>query len=361
MDKVIFFESEEHYEVLSAFVLSFLKYAEVQIEVYSNSKVKNYLFPLFEDCVTWKSLADEIAVDLKYQNTHFIITSPIENIKQIFAADIPYYYLVHNIHSAFDPLHNLFYKRPKSIFSYIKNYRKLSSNQKIIEHAKGLLFIDQNLTNYHENNYKENHPTQKTLTFPTYQNLQIGASAKKEKQQIVIPGNYHPSRRDFNPILKSLQTNTFPNQEFIFLGKLNSNLCNKVKSFKTNNSITYYEDELKMQEYYEIIQNGDLVILPLTKFKYFGGIKEIIGQSSYSAIWMDAFSSGIPALIPGYLEVEKEFSNFFFTYNDEKSLTDRIKEYFDQDYITLKSNFKIQIKQYFDPLIKNAIQKILND
>lgn len=361
MDKVIFFEQEEHYEVLAAFVQHFQEYSDVHIEIYCGPKVKRNLLHLFHDSVKWFDTYDDIPIDDDYKNTCIIVTSPVKKCIDDLFNHFPVYVLIHNMHHTFAPFTHLFFSKPKALFSFIKNRKSRNLNKRMIEKSQGVIFIAPQLQSYFLHNYKTVFPGKLSLVLPTFRQLPDQSQENSEKKRIVIPGSYHPTRRNFEPLIKMLAKYVFQDVDFIFPGHLETSMQSVLASANKSNSIVTYNRELDMTAYYNILIGADLLILPLNEYKYFGGIREKTGVSSFSAIWMDAFSAGIPALLPAYLKTDDEFTSYFFPFQDENDLALQISEYFASDYLSLKMDFRNKIKQYFNPMIKSAIHEILNN
>ena len=239
--------------------------------------------------------------------------------------------------------------------AYLRTVWQFQSNRKYLKNLKGLLFLDETVKTYFENHIIVKYDWE-LLVIPTIQlYLKKWKTRPLEKEMtIIIPGEMSALRRSYN-MLSPLIENSTLRLNLIFLGKGDIKTLDKFKHKKSDRvKIVSYEDHLPVKMYYRILLRGDLIILPLNYNKYYGGIKETLGESTFSASYMDVLSSGIPALVPERMTFHKEFNTFVNEYTDADSLHEQVVKYFSKDYEKLKNQFiKASHKKFNRILLRN--------
>jgi hypothetical protein len=96
----------------------------------------------------------------------------------------------------------------------------------------------------------------------------------------------------------------------------------------------------------------------LRRKKYYGGIQELIGYSTFSALWMDVFSAGIPTALPSYLPIHKDLQKYFFPYNHSENLSSILHNYFSKNNQELVDSFQTRSRIFFQKQILKAMETI---
>jgi len=358
MDKVIFFEAEEHHEVVTAYIESFLTCPDLVIEVHCNKQVKVQISSqLSNRSISWKKLNDPILSSSAFRKQLVIITSPLRKYKISVPLGIEIYYVLHNLHASFAPHRQVAFHSLKSPFAAVKTIYHYHHQWKLLQKCTGFIFLNENITRYYKNHYSKDFPDTIALTLPTFRRLPNPSLPKESNKNVIILGSYDPTRRDHQPIFDMLRKEKFADIYFTFLGQIPERLSRSLPK-QTKNKIKCFPDELNAKQYYQALQKADLLILPLKREKYYGGVRELFGHTTFSALWMDVFSSGIPTALPQYLPIDREFREYLFPFSDAVSLSDIVQQYFLNYSPDLLKSFGTKSRNIFEKQIHKAMETI---
>lgn len=357
MTRLILYESENHVEVLSAYIRYFIKLPLSSIEVYCNKNVKAQL-PEFSNFskISFHNLNRDIASDSMLREI-LILTSPVILKKLRIPAGIKVYYLVHNIHSFFFPWKYMnFFNLPSwlkySAFPYLINKRNLHKLQ-------GFIFIDANLRATYGDKIRNLYKEQEQIVIPTYQPTDRKQNSNK-KIVIAIPGKIDPKRRDYKLLVDVISKIKRNDLIFEFLGEEDIQWKKKINTSNNHrNELRFYNTSLPMSVYYERLSSADYILFLSKQFKKYGGVKERIGYSTYSAVLIDIWSLASHAIIPDFIPVPRSFEDHITKYATNKELILTINSL--RKTKSDNNNFRETILKFYDGLLNSEVKSLLEE
>ncbi len=164
---------------------------------------------------------------------------------------------------------------------------------------------------------------------------------------ITIPGIISEKSRDYEVVIKAFeQFKPAKEVELVLMGKPKGQYGHRVISrflSLQSDSLTVrtYTDFVEQEEFDDVLQRSDLLILPIAKHMKVSIFKEINGYTCVSGNINDMFRFGTPSLVPAYYPLEEPEAALIEAYHHADDLA-KILDRWIREEIYLKKRANVQ-------------------
>jgi len=232
--------------------------------------------------------------------------------------------------------------KPKPVFNIKKLVRTLDTNLSVFLANKILLpkFNAINViyppirdyilteTDYHRKVF--------TLPFNFFEKPVDKKIRKDKKIKFVVPGQIEEHRRNYDVVLDAFEVlfeKYNENIQLIFLGfpvgSYGNKIVNRCKKLKEKGfNITYFKSFVPEEEYNEVMQNIDFIILPIKiESRGLGLITEYYGKSKGSAAVFEAVQYQKPFIVPYDFKIVDNLKTSTLQYTNSEDMKNILSSY----------------------------------
>lgn len=346
MKKMALVELQEHQEVLFD-LMDLLLLQEVELHIFAPQAMHQEWESAHQEQVIWYDKKEQESIPQFVQRNKkaldgldlIIFTTLISHFsfftQQKFRPST--LLLIHKGNAFFAPRANLQLQNFKDGLRYLRRLwqREDFYRQRFLSQVTACSFTDAGIQTYLQNAISAQYRILPALPFSYFERSEMG---EQSPTCIVVPGTVSDFTRDYTLFFQALQkADAHLNQraQVIFLGQANGKRAKvffdllEAQSFQ-NLSLQTYADPIPAQEYQQILQQSDFLILPLREQIRFGLIREYYGKTSISGGINDMLRYGKPTLLPAFYPLNPTLDQLTQRFQNATELADLLIQWINQ-------------------------------
>lgn len=346
MKKIALVELQEHQEVLFG-LMELLLLQAVELHIFAHQDMQQEWKITHQDRVHWYDKRDRESIP------HFIqrSKSALDAVDLIIFTTLVSHFsffvhqkfqtstllLIHKGNSFFAPRAHLQLQSFKDVVRYLRRLWQWEDfyRQQFLNQISACSFTDAGIQNYLQNSISSQYRIVTALPFSYFESNEMLESTP---MRIVVPGTVSDFTRDYKLFFEALQKADADLNcivEVIFLGQAKGKRARvffdllHTQRFQ-NISIQTYTHQIPTQEYQQILQQSNFLILPLRAQIRFGLIREYYGKTSISGGINDMLRYGKPTLLPAFYPLNPMLDQLTLRYQNAAELTDLLVDWVNQ-------------------------------
>lgn len=346
MKKIALVELQEHQEVLFG-LMELLLLKEVELHIFAPQAMHQEWESTHQEQVMWYDKKEQESIPQVVQRNKktldaldLILFTTLVSHFSFFAQQKfqpPTLLLIHKGNSFFAPRANTELRSFKDGLRYLRQLwrREGFYRQQFLSQVTACSFTDPGIQAYLQNTIPSRYHILPALPFGYFE------SSKMQEQtplHIVVPGTVSDFTREYSLLFEALQqadTSLNYTVKVIFLGQASGKRARvffdllHAQSFK-NFHIQTYTNLIPAQEYQNVLQQSDFLILPLCEQIRFGLIREYYGKTSMSGGINDMLRYGKPTLLPAFYPLNPTLDLLTQRYHHATDLADVLIQWINQ-------------------------------
>jgi len=344
--RIALVELQEHQEVLFG-LMELLLLQEVELHIFAPYDMHQEWETTHQEQVVWCDKKEQESIPNFIQRSKtaldavdLIIFTTLVSHFSFFARQkfqTSTLLLIHKGNSFFAPRAHLQLQSFKDVVRYLRRLwqREDFYRQQFLNQISACSFTDVGIQNYLQKSISSQYRIVTALPFSYFESNEMLESTP---MRIVVPGTVSDFTRDYTLLFEALQKADADLNcivEVIFLGQAKGKRARvffdllHAQRFQ-NISIQTYTHQILTQEYQQILQQSNFLILPLRAQIRFGLIREYYGKTSISGGINDMLRYGKPTLLPAFYPLNPMLDQLTLRYQNAAELADLLVDWVNQ-------------------------------